>query len=77
MWEQAHIGREDDPFEIEGVSVWDARWQSTCEAVELPHPSYPNQRHRFSIYELESDGVLRRMAIAELSASVYGIYRQT
>ena len=77
MWEQAYIGTEDEPFEIGGVSVWDARWQSTCDSVELPHPIYPDQRHRFSVYELEIDGVLRRMALAELSPSVYGVYRPT
>ncbi len=77
MWEAAHIGTECDQFEIGGVSVWDARWQSTGESVELPHPSYPNQRHRFSIYELEKDGILNRLAAGELSAGVYGFYRQT
>jgi hypothetical protein len=44
------------------------------EPVELPHPAYPNQRHRMSVYEIESGGRRIRFAAGELSANVWGFY---
>ena len=45
-----------------------------AEAVELPHPAFPNQRHRMFVYEVTNDGRNVRFAAGELSAHVWGFY---
>ena len=74
-WRNVHIGFEGDRLAINGLIIWQVAWRATEEpAVELPHPAYPEQRHRFDIYEAGDSALLVRFAAGELSNGVWGFY---
>lgn len=74
-WKPVGIVFEGDPITVEGVNPWAFDWrQVQDESVELPHPAYPNQRHRMGVYEIEHGGHHVRFATGELSAGVWGFY---
>jgi hypothetical protein len=74
-WRDVHVGFEGDGVKIHGLEVWRQEWRPTGEAaIQLPHPGYLNQRHRFDIYEIgPQDGPIR-FAAGELSNGVWGFY---
>jgi len=76
-WRARHVGFERDGLILDGLDVWGRQWRRLgTEAVELPHPAHPKQRHHFRIYEA-GDGVqARQFAAAELSNGVWGFYTQ-
>jgi hypothetical protein len=74
-WRTAHVGLEGDGVKIGGVEVWQEEWRrSGEEAVMLPHPSYPDQHHRFDIYDAGPQDRPVRFAAGELSNGVWGFY---
>lgn len=74
-WNAVGIVVECGPITIGGLNPWAFTWhQVQDEPVELPHPTYPNQRHLMLVYEIESDGHRVRFAAGELSANVWGFY---
>jgi hypothetical protein len=74
-WRPIHVGLEDKLSHFAGVGVWTVEWRSTGEPpVDLPHPAYPAQRHRFDIYEAGNQFSQVRFAAAELSNGVWGFY---
>ena len=74
-WKAVGVVAEGEPIEVGGVNPWSHSWTSLEQpAVELPHPSYPNQRHRMSVYEVESVGRKITFAAGELSANIWGFY---
>lgn len=48
-----------------------------CPALQLPHPSYPNQFHTFEVVEIGSLDRPVRFAVGELSNGVWGFYVPT
>jgi hypothetical protein len=74
-WQNVHVGVEDDGLKIEGLDVWRHDWRWSNEApLDLPHPSYQNQLHRYRICEIGSSEHPIRFAAAELSNGVWGFY---
>ena len=74
-WRDVHIGFGNDGVEIGGVNIWESDWRSTGqEAIQLPHPAYPHQGHRFDIYEAGDIQNPVRFAAGELSNGVWGFY---
>jgi hypothetical protein len=75
QWKSVGIVVEGNPISIGGLNPWDFEWRRVQdEPVQLPHPSYPNQKHSMWVYEVESDGRKVRFATGELSANVWGFY---
>jgi len=75
VWRSVHVGPEGDDFEVGGLEVWRHKWSSTGEPhLNLPHPSYRNQIHRFDIYEIVGTEHAVRFATGELSNGVWGFY---
>jgi hypothetical protein len=75
VWRDVHVGIEGDGLEIGGVKVWRHEWRSTGEPrLNLPHPSYRNQTHRYDIYEIGNAENSVRFAAGELSNGVWGFY---
>jgi hypothetical protein len=75
IWRDVHVGIEGDGLEIGGLEVWKHKWRSTNEPpLDLPHPSYRNQTHRYWIYEIGDSGHPVRFATGELSNGVWGFY---
>lgn len=74
-WRDVHVGFEGDDLKIGGIEVWCQDWCRTGEAsVQLPHPSYQHQRHRFDIYKAGPQDSPVRFAAGELSNGVWGFY---
>jgi hypothetical protein len=75
QWKPAGIVVEGQPIFIGGINPWDFEWHRVQdEPIQLPHPSYPNQKHAMWVYEVESSGQKVRFASGELSANVWGFY---
>jgi hypothetical protein len=74
-WKTVGVVYEGDPIWIGGFNVWNHKWNLLKgPALELPHPSYPSQRHSMSVYEITAGGERVRFAAGELSANVWGFY---
>ncbi len=74
-WHDVHVGTEDDGLKIGGIEVWSQDWRPTGEpCLNLPHPSYKHQRHRYDIYEIGNAEHPIRFAAGELSNGVWGFY---
>jgi hypothetical protein len=77
-WRPTGVVAEGQPLAINGLNVWDLRWAPRGdERVELPHPSYPEQRHRMVVYEIESKGEMIVFAAGELSPGIWGFFEPT
>ncbi len=75
VWRAVHVGPEGDGLVIGGVAVWEHIWRWTSEPpLELAHPSYPEQMHRYRVCEIRDLGVVIRFAAGELSNGVWGFY---
>ena len=76
-WKSIGVSAEGAKFSIQGLNVWDAKWErSGSEVVELPHPSYPTQMHRMNVYQINTKHETIVFAAGELSANVWGFYTQ-
>jgi hypothetical protein len=74
-WIPVGVVPEVLPLLIAGLNVWDHKWVKLRDPVlQLPHPSYPSQRHRMWTYEITHGGKIVRFAAGELSAGVWGFY---
>ncbi len=73
-WRALAVISEGAPLKIGGLNVWEQKWRDTGVRVELAHPSYPNQLHRFCIYQVGPWWRSTRFAAGELSANVWGFY---
>ena len=75
-WQVKHIGFERDGLQIAGHDVWAHRWRPVdgWSTVELRHPAFPSEIHRYNIYEIGDEVDPVRFASGELSAGVWGFY---
>ena len=65
---------EGESINVSGLNPWKHKWESLDADAELPHPSYPNQRHRISIYRITVGDQMILFAAGELSMNVWGFY---
>jgi len=74
-WDYLTIKFDGEPLEIGGANVWDLKWQPTGEEpIVVPHPQYPNQRHKLRPYYIEVAGEKHSFAAGELSNCVWCFY---
>ena len=74
-WELLSVVTDGEYLEIEGVDVWMEKWsQLDVGTLEVPHPSYPNQRHTLWINCIESNDRSILFAAGELSNCVWCFY---
>jgi hypothetical protein len=74
-WRLETIGFSIDDIRIDGLSVWKHKWRSVeIEPILRPHPSYPNQIHRYDVYEIGDATLPVRFAASELSNGVWAFY---
>ncbi len=76
-WEPAYVGLEGAGMSIAGINPWlhAHSWRRVQEQhIIVPHPSYPQQRHRAWVYEISSCEKTIRFAATELSNGVWGFY---
>lgn len=74
-WKAVGVVSEGQAIRFSGINPWNHKWNSLEDPpVELPHPSYPHQKHKMLIYVIEADGCSIMFAAGELSANVWGFY---
>ncbi len=74
-WRVVHIGFDGDDIKIGDLEVWRHDWRPVgAEPINLQHPAYPNQIHRYDVYEIGEAASLIRFAAGELSNGVWGFY---
>jgi hypothetical protein len=70
-----HVGFEGDDLSIGGLVVWKEEWRPVdLGRLELPHPAYRNQVHRYDVYEIGDEANPVQFAAGELSNGVWGFY---
>jgi hypothetical protein len=56
---------------IVGLNPWRYKWQSLEATIEMPHPCYPNETHRYHLYRIRTWWRTIVFAAGELSPGVY------
>ena len=62
-------------FKVQGVNVWEHKWEETGETVNVRDPSY-GMPYTFNVYAIEAGGETIRFAAGEYSADVWGFYTE-
>ena len=74
-WTLVGIVIEGRPVNIHGVNPWKHEWVSLKEPrFEVPHPDYPNQRHKIWAYTITAGDRDLVFAAGEYSNGVWGFY---
>jgi hypothetical protein len=73
-WHFVHVGFEDADVTVGGVDPWAFDWRSVGESIEVPHPSYPSQRHVLDVWTIDTDHGPVTFAAGELSNGVWCFY---
>jgi len=74
-WRNVGIVMDDQPIHVDGLNPWQHEWQTTDQPdIELPHPSYPNQLHRMTVYQIANGTKMVVFAAGELSPNVWGFF---
>jgi len=74
-WKLLKVVMDGEYLEIAGSNVWNCDWEaSNIPPFEVPHPSYPSQRHKLSPYLIDAGGEKTLFAAGELSNCVWCFY---
>lgn len=68
------MGFEGSAVHVGGVNVWGVAWRSMGDRIEVPHPSYPSQRHMLGVWSIDTEHGPVRFAAGELSNGVWCFY---
>jgi hypothetical protein len=68
------VTSETGAVSVEGVNPWEHEWISLGGSLDVPHPSYPAQRHQLSIYRVDGPGGAVTFAAGELSNGAWCFY---
>jgi hypothetical protein len=73
-WTYVRTVFEGQDIDLDGVNPWDHKWERLDGSIEVPHPTYPHQRHRLDIWEVAGEDRAVRFAAGELSNGVWCFY---
>jgi len=74
-WRFVAIVLDGDPVSVGGVNPWGLKWRRLPEPpITVAHPSWPEQRHRMFVYELDSPSGPIKFAAGEFSLCAWGFY---
>jgi hypothetical protein len=73
-WRFVGVVFDGSDVTVGGVDPWSYKWQSTGDAIEVPHPSYPSQKHVLGIWGIDTDHGPMQFAAGELSNGVWCFY---
>jgi hypothetical protein len=74
-WRYVQHGFEGADVVVGGVNPWRYEWQSQGDPIEVPHPSYPSQRHRLEVWRVATANGSVTFAAGELSNGVWCFYQ--
>jgi hypothetical protein len=74
VWRYDETVYEGEEYKINGINIWDFKWEETGEKIRVKDPVY-GQFYSFDVYKIQNNlDVL--FAAGEFSNCVYGIYRR-
>ena len=77
-WQFHDMNMEGATKPIEGVDIWQHRWQSSGEkSFKVPHPQYAQQKHILRCYRIDVDNKVIEFAAGEVSNMVWCLYVKT
>jgi hypothetical protein len=74
-WKHIKTIANNEPFEIQGINIWDYEWRDSGEKINLKDPIY-FQDYSFSIFNIKTKKSNILFAAGEFSNCVWGIYIQ-
>jgi len=73
MWKFIKTGSEGN-CTLFGENIFDLKWTSTGQKIEVADPNYDDQKHILVIYSVEIGAEKKEFAAGEFSNGVYGFY---
>jgi hypothetical protein len=73
QWSFAGAVPDGEPFNIEGINVWQYPWEDTSERVQVKDPHY-HQDFTFRIYRVAAPAGTISFAAGEFSNCIWGFY---
>ena len=74
-WKLLKVVYENDYLIVSNVNVWTVEWHKLAfESLEIPHPSYPKQKHMLHPYYIETEAYCDLFMAGELSNNVWCFY---
>jgi hypothetical protein len=74
-WRHIKTIVDGERFELNGLNIWDYKWEDTGYTITVKHPNY-EQQHIMHIYQIRHDDTIIQFAAGEFSMCVCGIYQQ-
>lgn len=72
-WKHIKTIVDSEPFELNGLNIWDFQWERTGNYIKIKDPNY-GQEYSFSVYKIVSDKIEIQFAAGEYSNCIWGIY---
>ena len=74
VWKFLKTVSDGELCEIEGINIWDYKWNETGKKINIKDPLY-GTFYSFEVYKIQNDTVEIIFAAGEFSNNVWGIYR--
>ncbi|HOZ75170.1 MAG TPA: hypothetical protein PLI38_07950 [Flavobacterium sp.] len=74
MWIHKKTIFDSEKYEINGINIWDFRWDSTGKKITVKDPLY-GQSYSFNIYKIKTANFEITFVAGEFSNCVWGIYQ--
>ena len=72
-WKHLATVIDGEKFEIQGLNIWDFKWQNTNKVVKVKDPLY-NKEFFFNAYRIQNSGIEVTFVAGEFSNCIWGIY---
>jgi ribosomal protein S1 len=74
MWKHKKTISDGQTFEINGINIWDFKWESTGKKTNVKDPIY-GKAYSFEIYKIENNNSEIQFVAGEFTNCVWGIYQ--
>jgi ribonuclease HI len=73
-WKCISVIFDGEDFLLDGINIWNHKWELTNEKVKVKDPKY-NKQCVAEVYTILFDEINIQFAVAEFSNNVWGIYQ--
>lgn len=74
MWIHKKTIFDNEKYEINGLNIWDFKWDSTGKKITVKDPLH-GQSYSFNIYKIKTTNFEITFVAGEFSNCVWGIYQ--
>jgi hypothetical protein len=72
-WRFEKTVSDGEEFKINGINIWDFKWEETGEKIRVKDPVY-GQFYSFNVFKIQNKDIEILFVAGEFSNGVYGIY---